>query len=223
MAKKKGQHITLRPVRINRLIQTSRDAYVISFPRTFDFHAGQVIAIGLDEDDDPRVYSIASGIHDPDIDILFTVKPDGHLTPPLSNMKPGDTIFISEPFGSFLGGEEPAIWIAAGTGVAPYRSMLRSGLTQYKSLIHGGRYLDSFYFEDEFSAVLGEKYTRCCSQESAPDVYNGRVTTFVEQMPGPPTDVAYYLCGSAEMIIECREILLKRGILFMNIFSEVYF
>ncbi|MEI6574616.1 MAG: FAD-binding oxidoreductase [Bacteroidota bacterium] len=223
MPKKKGQYLNLQTVLINSLVRISHNAYVLSFPRNFEFKAGQVLAIGLHEEDDPRVYSIASGPEDPNVDILFTVKTNGHLTPTLASMKPGDKIMISQAFGSFLGGPEPAFWIAAGTGLAPYRSMLRSGLSQYKHLIHGGRHLDSFYFEDEFSKSLGTNYIRCCSQESAPGLFPGRVSDYLKNLEALPTDVEYYLCGSAEMVIECREILLSRGILFMNIYSEVYF
>jgi len=223
MTKKKGQNISLKPVTISHITAISRDAYVLSFPRSLEFQAGQVIAIGLNEEDDPRVYSIASGCDDPMIDILFNIKPEGHLTPSLARMKAGDTIWISQAFGSFLGNTGPACWIAAGTGIAPFRSMLRSGQFMDKTMIHGGRYLDSFYFSSEFSAVLGEKFVRCCSQEIAKDTYHGRVTAYLESMTDLPEDMSYYLCGSAEMVIECREILLLKGIAFMNIHSEVYF
>ena len=43
-------------------------------------------------------------------------------------------------------------------------------------------------------------------------------------MPGGGRIVQkYYLCGSAEMVVECREILLGKGIAFSNIVAEIYF
>jgi len=38
-----------------------------------------------------------------------------------------------------------------------------------------------------------------------------------------PEDQKYYLCGSAEMVVECREILISKGIAFSNIVAEIYF
>jgi ferredoxin--NADP+ reductase len=36
-------------------------------------------------------------------------------------------------------------------------------------------------------------------------------------------DQKYYLCGSAEMVVESREILISKGIPFNNIVAEIYF
>ena len=33
----------------------------------------------------------------------------------------------------------------------------------------------------------------------------------------------YYLCGSAEMVVEIRDILIEKGIPFDRIISEIYF
>ena len=33
----------------------------------------------------------------------------------------------------------------------------------------------------------------------------------------------YYLCGSAEMVVDTRDILIEKGIPFENIVSEIYF
>ena len=80
-------------------------------------------------------------------------KDDGFLTPKLASMIPGEKILISNPYGSFLGTQEKAWWIATGTGVAPFYSMIKSGLVTHKKLIHGVRHLNQFYFEDELAVV----------------------------------------------------------------------
>ena len=204
-------------------ISIAPNVYLLSFKRSFSFVPGQWIAIGLYPTDTPRLYSIASGTNDSQVQILYNIKPTGKLTPPLARAKAGEVIFISPPFGSYFGSSAPAWWIATGTGIAPFSSMFRSGLGADKVLLHGGRFLESFYFEDEFLPVLGKNYIRCCSRETGRDIFPGRLTSYLMQHQNLPTDIKYYLCGSAEMVVDARDILISKGISFSNIVSEIYF
>lgn len=216
-------YIKLDRVEIIRNIEISPSVYLLAFKREFEFAAGQVLAIALSPNDDARLYSIASGENDPEIEILYNIKPGGQLTPNLANLQLGDSLWISPPFGSYSGTAEPAYWIAAGTGIAPFVSMFRSGLGKNKVLIHGGRSADSFYFNELLKPAFGERYVRCSSQISVDGIFAGRVTDFIEMQTNLPRDQKYYLCGSAEMVVDCREILLAKGISFNNIVAEIYF
>ena len=213
----------LRGIMVEGNTEIATGIFILTFKRTFDFIPGQVIGICLAENDEPRLYSIASGSNDSHVQILYNIKPTGKLTPPLARIKAGDIIFISPPFGSYFGSAEPAWWIASGTGIAPFYSMFRSGLGSDKVLLHGGRFLELFYYENEFLPILGKNYIRCCSRESAAGIYSGRVTAYLQQLPTLPTNIKYYLCGSAEMVVDTRDILISKGIPFGNIVSEIYF
>jgi ferredoxin--NADP+ reductase len=169
------------------------------------------------------MYSICSGEKDPDITILFNVKPEGSLTPHLSHCKPGDTLYISLPLGSFTGDDQPAWMIATGTGLAPFYSMLRSGLSSGKKVIHGVRHLNQFYFESELAEMLGERYVKCCSREQNDQVFAGRVTDYLQQLEEIPSGIKYYLCGNGLMVVEVRDLLIERGVPYTNIISEIYF
>lgn len=215
--------IKLKAVTIISNIEISHNVFVLSFKRDFTFRAGQVLGLALASTDDARLYSIASGENDENADILYNIKPGGKLTPNLAILKPGDTLWISVPFGTYEGSAEPGYWIAAGTGIAPFFSMFRSGMGANKILLHGGRTTDSFYFSDDLKRDFGSRYVRCCSQQQGEGLYNGRVTQYLEETDNLPVDQKYYLCGSAEMVIECREILLSKEIPFSNIVAEIYF
>lgn len=217
------RRLNLNKVKVSRQTQIAPDVFVLSFPRPWDFVAGQVLGIGAHETDEARLYSIASGELDDEVDILYNINPDGKLTPWLAKVNTGDHIWVSEPFGSFTGTGEPAWWIASGTGIAPFSAMFRTGLTLNKKLLHGGRTLDTFYFNEQFSKGLGENYVRCCSRESSEEVYNGRITKYLNEQSNLPTSEKYYLCGGAEMVVEVRDILIAKGVPFDNIISEIYF
>jgi ferredoxin/flavodoxin---NADP+ reductase len=216
-------NVKFKSVTIASNTEISPNVFLLSFNRDFTFRAGQVLGLAVSPNDDARLYSIASGENDNTIDILYNIKPGGKLTPNLAILKPGDTLFITVPFGTYLGSAEPAYWIAAGTGIAPFYSMFRSGMGGNKTMIHGSRTLDAFYFSDKLEKDFGPRYVRCCSQQEGEGIYHGRVTQYLEEIDTLPEDQKYYLCGSAEMVVECREILLSKGIAFSNIVAEIYF
>lgn len=215
--------IQLKSTTVISNLEIAPSVFVLSFKREFTFKAGQVIGLGLTPNDDPRLYSIASGENDDLIRVLYNIKPGGQLTPNLAHLNAGNQLWITPPFGNYEGSSEPAWWIAAGTGIAPFISMYRSGLGENKKLIHGGRTSESFYFSEELEPAFGNRYIRCSSQQEGPEIFHGRVTHYLEQQDALPTDQKYYLCGSAEMVVECREILLLKGISYNNIVAEIYF
>jgi len=197
--------------------------FLLKLRKLENFLAGQFVALGLEKDGMSRLYSIASGIQEDYIDLLYDVKPRGYLTPVLPELKQGDRVYISRPFGSFLGDEKPAWWIAAGTGIAPFVSMFISGFLNEKVLIHGGKTRNSFYFQDTFLSALGKNYVRCCSQETGEGLYEGRLTKYLTELNDIPADRKFYLCGSVEMVVEVRDILISRGIPYSNILAEIFF
>jgi ferredoxin--NADP+ reductase len=215
--------IQLAEVTITQNQEISPGVYLISWKRMHEFIPGQVVKITLDKDVPPRIYSVCSGNDDPEICLLFNVKEDGVLTPALSAVIPGMKILVSQPYGSFRDGNKPAWWIAIGTGIAPFYSMFRSGISENKTLIHGVRQLSQFYFEDELEWSMGERYVRCCSQETSCNVYPGRVTDYLKEIIDLPANINYYLCGKALMVVEVRDILISRGVPYENILAEIYF
>lgn len=213
----------IRPVKISESREISPGSFLISFPRPFSFKAGQVIGICLEENGPRRLYSICSGEAEDEMKILYKVVDEGYLTPRLSDRKAGDEIWITPAGGEFTGDRENAVWIATGTGIAPFYSMLRSGLGGGKNLIHGSRKISGFYFADEFSDRLGKNFVRCCSAEQGDGILSGRVTDYIRELEELDTELKYYLCGSAEMVVETRDLLISRGVPFGSIVSEIYF
>lgn len=219
-AKKKEPPLYKQIITDNQEI--SPGVHVISFKRNYDFVPGQVVKIGVDSINPPRIYSICSGNHEDEVRILFNIKEDGFLTPRMAATIPGDSILVSEPYGSFLGTNDPAWLISTGTGIAPFYSMFRSGMCENKSIIHGASFLNQFYFEDELEWALGKNYVRCCSRETSCDVFPGRVTTYLSELNDFP-DHKYFLCGKALAVVEVRDLLIEKGISYENILAEIYF
>lgn len=203
--------------------EIAQGKFLLQFEKQFDLKAGHVVAVAIDQNHDPRIYSVCSGDKDHEMQILFDVKEDGLLTPKLSKLKPGSQFFVSKPYGSFMPEKEmPMWWIATGTGIAPFYAMMRSG---YKAemLLHGAREKAHFYFERDFKLAFKEKYLRCNSGSDGMGDYFGRVSAFLENTNDLPTHNKYYLCGRALMVVEVRDLLISKGIPYGNIVSEIFF
>ncbi|MGC3978617.1 MAG: FAD-binding oxidoreductase [Paludibacteraceae bacterium] len=214
----------LYKTKVTEVKQIAANVYLLSFKRAFNFKAGQIIALDVEQDGIPRMYSIAGGEKDEIIDILFDEKPDAKLTPQLSALKPGDTIYVSEPFGNFQCSDDEAWRIASGTGVAPFVSMTRSGKAKGKILIHGGRFDETFYFSEVLERFFTpENYIRCASRQEDTTYFSGCLTTWLREQNKCPLNAKYYLCGSPEMVVEVRDLLISEGIASKNIVSETYF
>jgi len=214
--------LTLRPVEVASNREISPGIFVLTFRRDFSFIPGQVLAVAMKPDRQYRFYSIASGMQEQEIRLLFDLKPGGELTPQLAALQSGDSFYVSAPAGNFYGTAKPAVWLAAGTGIAPFISMWRSGLRRDKLLVHSGRFLHSFYFEEDF-LPLGKNYIRCCTREQGDGVYHGRINQWIIEQKKLPDNRRYYLCGSAEMVVDTRDALIEKGVSYENIIAEIYF
>lgn len=215
--------ISLRRATIRENLEIAGGAWILSVDRDFAFVPGQVLGLTVDPELPARLYSICSAMNNPQARILYSVAPQGKLTPRLASLKPGDPIYISSPQGNFRAREGRGFWLAAGTGIAPFVAMAESGLAAGKTLVHGARKPDGFYFSALFSQLPGLTYVRCCSQSAPAGVWNGRLTHWLSCQETLDPSASYLLCGSAEMVVNTRDMLISKGIPFEQIEAEIYF
>lgn len=191
-------------IAVLKLNRISKSSVVIRLPKYSAFKAGQVINITSKLAIPPRMYSIASSEKDKYIEILLKIVPNGELTPLLNELKEKDSLWVSNPFGGFLATDDSAWLIATGTGIAPYLSMIRSGYAKNKLLLHGSRDMEDFYYSDYLSNKMESSYIKCYTGSEACTLYKGRVTNYLMNIGLIDTHIKYYLCGSAEMVVETR-------------------
>lgn len=204
--------------------------YEVFFERPFSFLSGQVCAIHTGSWQQARLYSLANSSQSSFISFIYNEVPEGKLTPVLTRCQLGEYFYISPPFGNFILPSQSSLWIATGTGIAPFLSAVRSDCFDLSNmvLLQGARKRELFLFQSIFEESLKKKnYIRCCSQhnnEKNREFWAGRLTHFLKKK-GIFWDLSrsIYLCGSSQMVVEVREILIDRGIPMDNIFSEVYF
>lgn len=210
----------LTKVTISENQSIAQQVFLLRFPRFFEFKAGQFIGITINDKIVPRLYSIASSPADAQVAILYQVKDDGQLTPRLNQLKAGATIWVTPVQGKFIFEGESAWWIATGTGIAPFYSMFLNN--QYpQKLIQGGRKKEDIFFRNDFIKL--SDYIVCCTQDKGDGIFNGRLTEYLKNCNNLPEHIKYYLCGSAEMVVDVRNLLIERGVDFHQIITEIYF
>lgn len=196
--------------------------YLLNFERKgLQFTPGQHILVGNKAEQ--REYSIYSGIDDPYIEILVKEVDNGNISKQLKSLISSDLLNVDGPFG-FFGLNKNTIptskflFIASGTGIAPFHSMIRSYSGLNYTLLHGIRNISEAYDHQHYSA---DRYISCTSRDNSGD-YNGRVTDYLLNHD-IGNDTICYFCGNFQMIRESMEILEKKGIPSAQLHAEVYF
>ena len=182
---------------------------VLKRPSGFSFRAGQKIMVHLEGI--LREYTIASS---PLEDIALCIKEvsGGSMSPLLAKFEVGKKINISGAYGYFIYRPGRAVFVATGTGVAPFAAYARSGVTGYQ-LLHGASSNEDFIYR-EVLELNASKYVSCLSSQEhvgrdSGDVYAGRVTRYLErELEDGIYD--FYLCGNGEMIQDALQIIDNR-------------
>ncbi|MDH2328402.1 ferredoxin--NADP reductase [Cereibacter sp. SYSU M97828] len=115
-------------------------SFRVTRPQSLRFRSGEFVMIGLQGDNGKpimRAYSIASPNWDEELEFYSIKVPDGPLTSRLQNIKAGDQIILRpKPVGTLvhdalLPGKR--VWfLATGTGIAPFASLMRDPETYEK-------------------------------------------------------------------------------------------
>jgi ferredoxin-NADP reductase len=206
----------------------------------FGFVAGQWLSFKYKKDDGEeitRAYSIASPPSEYNSFALCLNRvQDGFMSNFLCDMRVGDEILCQGPFGDFIlrPPVRDTIFIATGTGVAPFRSMLHWLLAddsrhQNKQmwLVFGNRTKEDIYYHAEFLGLANQSsnfhYVPTLSR-GAPDWDGARgyVQDHVPLIASGRTDMHAYVCGLDKMVKANRDLLKSLGWDRKSILYEKY-
>jgi ferredoxin-NADP reductase len=206
----------------------------------FGFVAGQWLSFRTnmpDGEEITRAYSIASPPSDGErFALCLNRVQDGFMSNFLCDMKEGDEIHCQGPFGDFIlhPPMRDTIFIATGTGIAPFRSMLHwllwdesRHLCKHLHLIFGNRTEKDIYYHDEFLKLAREHanfhYLPTLSRGD-PDWQGlrGYVQEHVPAIAQDRTDMHAYICGLDKMVKANRELLKSLGWDRKSILYEKY-
>ncbi len=188
-----------------------------------------------------RAYSMASYPEEKGI-ILLNVRicppppeapdsvPPGKMSSYIFNLRPGDKVTISGPFGEFFAREtnNEMFFIGGGAGMAPMRSHIFDQLRRIKTnrkitFWYGARSRREVFYEDDFNQLQAEhenfKWFVALSDPQPQDNWTGH-TGFIHQVlyenyikdHPAPEDCEYYMCGPPVMNAAVVKMLESQGV-----------
>ena len=202
-----------------------------------DFIPGQFVAVLCPQEGKivRRAYSIASPPEVKDhIDLVIKRVEGGLVTNWFWTFKQGSHLRVHGPFGKFVLPERvdfDIIFVAVGTGIAPFRSMthhlLRKGFQKKIGLLFGSRYEAMIPYHAEW-LDLAQKYPNftyiptISRPTPAWKGETGYVQTKIEKFFPDPKNKRIYICGLNEMIEAVQETAYKLGFQKEQVFYEKY-
>ena len=156
--------------------------------------------------------------------------PPGIASSYIFNLKPGDKIMVSGPYGEFFlkDTDREIVFIGGGAGMAPMRShifdLFLTQKTQRKvSFWYGARSKREVFYEEDFRGIERDfenfSVKIALSDPQPEDNWDG-YTGFIHQVVldhyldkhEDPTEIEYYLCGPPLMLGAVNKMLYDLGV-----------
>jgi Na+-transporting NADH:ubiquinone oxidoreductase subunit F len=146
------------------------------------------------------------------------------------NLKPGDEVKLTGPFGDFLlkQSDREMIYLGGGAGMAPLRSHLSylfetEKTTRKVSFWYGARSADDLFYSEYFDKLEQDNpnfsFHIALSDPKPLDHWKGNIGFIHEYlmenylaMHNHPDEIEYYLCGPPMMIEEALKMLRTLGV-----------
>jgi Na+-transporting NADH:ubiquinone oxidoreductase subunit F len=164
--------------------------------------------------------------------------PPGVMSSYIFNLKPGDKVTVSGPYGEFFAKEtdNEMVFIGGGAGMAPMRAHIfdqlkRRHSKRKMSFWYGARSLKEVFYDDEFDKLQAEndnfKWHLALSEPQPEDNWTG-YTGFIHKVlldeyladHPAPEDCEYYLCGPPMMNSAVVNMLESLGVQKENILLD---
>lgn len=237
------QTLTGRLVRSTSLSEFTKhlEFEVEGVPR-FGFVPGQWLSVKAhtpDGEEITRAYSMASApSENGHFSFCLNRVQDGFMSNYLCDLNEGAEILFQGPFGDFILRPplRDSLFIATGTGIAPFRSMLqtlfgpeseneisggRAGTPvapqhQQFWLLFGARYEQDIYYREEFERIArahANFHFQPTLSRGTPEWkgLRGYVQEHVREIVGDRMDMQAYICGLDKMVTANRELLKNLG------------
>ncbi|HET8748569.1 MAG TPA: 2Fe-2S iron-sulfur cluster binding domain-containing protein [Ramlibacter sp.] len=181
----------------------------VEVPDALVFEPGQYVRITPQGADFHRSYSMANVPGTNRLQFFVRLVENGAFSQWLAAAKPGDQVELSTPHGTFFLRDEdrPRLFVAGGTGVAPFLSMLRSMAAQPASqrttLVIGARTPGHLFALEELKALgsrlQGMDLQIAVEQDAEPGCHTGYPTDLIPKLGLDPA-TRVYLCGPPPMV-----------------------
>jgi ferredoxin-NADP reductase len=211
--------------------ETSRTKSIaLELPSWPGHRAGQHVDVRLTAEDGyqaQRSYSIASAPEDEYVVLTVERLDDGEVSPYLvDELRPGERLELRGPIGGYFVWETwfggPLLLVAGGSGVAPFRAILRHhralGNTAPVRLLYSARTLADVIYREELTmmrtdGVTDIRFTLTRESPEGWDGYTGRINAELlgDVVWSPADRPLVYVCGPSAFVESAANILVALG------------
>ena len=240
------------PLRVADVRRETSDTVSVAFDvpdaltDAYRFEPGQHLTMripGPEGDAVRRSYSICSGIDDGELRVAVKNIPGGVFgVYACTVLKPGDVLDVMTPVGRFTTALDPAheksyLGVAAGSGITPVISLVRSVLAREPksrfTLVYGNRGPSSIIFREPLEDLKNRFLSRfelvhifSREQQTVP-LFNGRLTgDKLRELAGALLDVPSYdevfICGPEPMTLNARDTFVELGVDPAHVHIELF-
>ena len=185
-----------------------------------------------------RAYSMSSPVYEKNkVSLVVRVVPGGLCSVYLFNLKQGEVVKFTGPFGEFRWNEDPStdfICVGGGSGMAPMRNIIYSLYDRWHDrncwLFFGCRTMDDVFYLDEYKKLSREHpnfhVVYALSEEKNPDKSwdgeTGFIHLSVDKYLEPGGKRQAFLCGPPPMIEAVMRVLEKKGVKQSDMFYDKF-
>ena len=208
-------------------------------PATIKFFPGQYVDFHVPGSEETRSFSMAniSSLESGQLEFVIKVYPNGLFSEFLdTEVKPGDRLDITGPFGVFTLRDAPdsdLVFVGGGAGMAPILALLRSmagrGIQRKATYYYGARRRRDLCFEEELRqlerTLPSFRYVPALSEPADEDGWDGEVGFITDVLRRSEANLAKtdaYVCGPPPMVEAALELLPTLGVADKRIFYDKF-
>ena len=208
-------------------------------PASIKFFPGQYVDFHVPGSEETRSFSMAniSSLESGQLEFVIKVYPNGLFSEFLdTEVKPGDRLDITGPFGVFTLRDAPdsdLVFVGGGAGMAPILALLRSmasrGIQRKATYYYGARRRRDLCFEEELRQLErmlpSFRYVPALSEPGDDAGWDGEVGLITDVLRRAENNLARadaYVCGPPPMVEAALELLPRLGVAEKRVFYDKF-
>jgi len=193
--------------------------FTVEKPEGFKFKPGQAIDLTINQDGwkDKKNPFTFTGLNEyPHLQFTIKIYEDSEegVTKHLSELKPGDELIISDPWGA-IQYKGPGYFIAGGAGITPFIAILRElnkrGELEDNKLFFSNKTRDDIIIQNELKIILGDNANFTTTEDKKTEGEHRRINEKFLKTEVDDFSKHFYVCGPDKMVAQISKTLEKLG------------
>lgn len=201
--------------------------FIVEKPKNYKFIPGQHTLISINKPElkeKRKPFSISSSDNNNFLEFIIKIYNEREgVTKEFDKLKVKDELIIDDAKGK-INYKGNGIFIAAGTGISPFISIINSldeSDRKVNLLIYLNKTQGEIILEEELEKIFNKNTIFILSREKKSGYEYGHIDKKFLNNKIKNFNQKFYICGPFKMVIELKKILIELGVKQDNIISEI--